>query len=661
MLLFDITCIWMSLLFAMSLRYSSTDWINRYDAIASISLFLAAPLTALPFFIRMGLYRAVLRYINSVAFITILRACAFSSITFIVVDALFLTYVALPRSVPFIYFTTLSMLMLGSRYFIQRWLMGETISSSIHGLVNMHYSGFRKRGVKALVYGSNREVSDLLKVLDGMSEYQPVVVISTDDLAYGGEICGRTVYSPKTIDKAIDRYEPQVILLAMPMISHLERLAIINSVQSFRLPIKTVPTLQEVVAGKSKLQDMREINILDVLWREEVSPSDQLLAANIYRKTVMVTGAGGSIGSEIVRQVLRQNPQRLLLVDHSEYNLYVIESEVRQWIASQQQSIDVIAFLESVTDQNAILQVLTEYPTQTIYHAAGYKHVPMVEANIRAGVYNNTLGTVFTAQAAIATCVDNFVLISTDKAVRPANVMGASKRLAEMALQAMSRVRSFKPFTEGNSAPSMPKILKVKTNLSMVRFGNVLGSSGSVIPLFRQQIASGGPITVTHEEVIRYFMSIPEAAQLVIQAGAMAVGGDVFVLDMGQPIRIAELAKRMVELSGLTIRDSLNPEGDIAITYTGLRAGEKLYEELLIGDSPENTQHAKIFKANEPAEDWLTVTRGMEAILKGFEAQDLAAVYSQLSGLVAGFTPDRLSEDNLLGKACFPEEAQSVA
>ncbi len=619
MLAFDLLAILLSLFLSLTLRYGSLAWVDIYSRNALISLMFAALLCALPFFIRMGLYRAVLRYINSAAFLTIIRACAFSAIAFVIVDALILVNIALPRSVPFIYFTFLSILMVGSRYFVQQWLVGETITTSLQSLVHSKCSGFSSKGVRALVYGDRANVADLIRGLDRTSEYHPVAIISLNCQSHGGEINGRKVYSPSFIEHAVTKFKPQVILLAMPLLSHIERLNIINAIKGMKLPIKTVPEWENILSGRSRIQDLREINILDMLWRDQVSPHQHLLEKSIANKTVMITGAGGSIGSEIARQVIYLNASKVVLVDHSEYLLYTIEKEIKHAIEAQALQVEVDVFLVSVLDEKKMLQIFNQCPTQIVFHAAAYKHVPLIEKNIKSGVINNAFGTLIAVQCAIASSVEDFVLVSTDKAVRPTSVMGASKRLSEMILQALGAEDTFQPFEyclDTLQIKARPKRVINNTRLSMVRFGNVLGSSGSVIPLFKQQLKEGGPLTVTAPEITRYFMSIPEAAQLVIQSAAMAVTGDIFVLDMGPPIKIKDLAARMIELSGLAIKDSSNPAGDIEIVYTGLRPGEKLFEELLIEGDAAATDHQKIYKGRELYLGWHVLKEKLHA-LKG--------------------------------------------
>ncbi|ROL84566.1 hypothetical protein BK636_07830, partial [Pseudomonas chlororaphis] len=405
--------------------------------------------------------------------------------------------------------------------------------------------------------------------------------------------------------------------------------------EGFPLHVRSVPNFTDLASGRVKVDDIQEVDIADLLGRDAVPAQPDLLARCIKGKTVLVTGAGGSIGAELCRQIFSLGPTTLLLFDHSEFNLYNILSELEQRLSRESSPVRLLPILGSIRNPHKLLDVMKTWNVDTVYHAAAYKHVPMVEHNISEGVLNNVMGTLNTAQAALQAGVANFVLISTDKAVRPTNVMGSTKRLAELTLQALSR--EIAPVLFGDKA----NVSRVnKTRFTMVRFGNVLGSSGSVIPLFHSQIKSGGPLTVTHPKITRYFMTIPEAAQLVIQAGSMGQGGDVFVLDMGEPVRIVELAEKMIHLSGLSIRSERNPQGDIAIEFTGLRPGEKLYEELLIGDNVSATQHPMIMSANEDHLSWDLLKAKLAELLAAVEEDDYSRVRQLLRETVSGYTPD---------------------
>lgn len=417
--------------------------------------------------------------------------------------------------------------------------------------------------------------------------------------------------------------------------------------------MRTLPSVTDLAQGKVSISDLHELDIDDLLGREPVAPNHILLAKNITGKVVLVTGAGGSIGSELCRQILAANPAKLLLIEQSEFALYAIHQELEEKLAGLDVATPpvLVPLLASVQDDDRMREIMSTWHPHTVYHAAAYKHVPLVEHNPAAGIKNNVLGTLRTAQAALDAGVSDFVLISTDKAVRPTNVMGASKRLAEMALQALAASQSATQAVAGG------KVGTGGTKFSMVRFGNVLGSSGSVVPKFRQQIRDGGPITLTHPEVTRYFMTIPEAAQLVIQAGAMAKGGDVFVLDMGQPVKIMDLARRMVELSGLTVKDEQHPEGDIEIAVTGLRPGEKLYEELLIGDNPKPTVHPRIMKAHEEFIPWAEFEAKLTALEMALNVNDVGVIRLMMQQLVAGYIPS----DDIVDWVYLEQEAEAKA
>jgi FlaA1/EpsC-like NDP-sugar epimerase len=451
-------------------------------------------------------------------------------------------------------------------------------------------------------------------------------------------INGLKVYGVDEIAALIKEYGVTDILLALPSIQQSRRNEILSDLRRFHVHVRSLPSMTDLAEGKVKVSDIRELDIGDLLGRNPVAPNKELFEKNITNQVVMVTGAGGSIGSELTRQILSAQPKTLILLEQSEFALYTLDAELKARIKDEQLDVELISLLGNVRQYEWLKKICSTWKINTIYHAAAYKHVPIVEHNITEGVFNNVWGTLNAARAAIESGVDQFVLISTDKAVRPTNMMGASKRLAEMVLQALANQSG------------------IKTQLSMVRFGNVLGSSGSVVPLFRSQINAGGPVTVTHPEVTRYFMTIPEAAQLVIQAGAMASisgqsgQGAVFVLDMGEPVKIVDLAERMIELSGFSLKDESNPDGDIAIELVGLRPGEKLYEELLIGDNPMPTQHPRIMKAQETYLPWYQLQSELIKLEQSLNSADAPAIYQQLQKLVTGFVPDSEVVD-LIAKA----------
>ena len=436
-----------------------------------------------------------------------------------------------------------------------------------------------------VIYGAGSSGRQLAQSLMIGSEYNPVAFIDDDSHIQNTVIMGRSVYNPEKLLELVESKNIQRILLAMPQETRAVRSTILKRLELLQVSVLTIPGSADLVSGAAKIDELQEVAIEDLLGREQVDPKASLMAVNITGKVVMVTGAGGSIGSELCRQIIKLKPRRLVLYELSEYALYKIDSELLKTLQASDYSVDIKPIIGTVQRQNRIETVMKQFGVQTVYHAAAYKHVPLVEHNVVEGVRNNVFGTYFAAQAAIEAGVETFVLISTDKAVRPTNVMGASKRLAELTLQALASDTS-------------------TTVFCMVRFGNVLGSSGSVVPLFREQIKKGGPVTVTDKDIIRYFMTIPEAAQLVIQAAAMANAGDVYVLDMGDPVKITDLAEKMIHLMGLTVKDKNNGNGDIEIQFTGLRPGEKLYEELLIGDNVKPTAHERIMAANEKYLPW---------------------------------------------------------
>ena len=582
-------------------------------------LFLLAPVLAIPIFVRLGLYRAVIRYIGMDALWAILKAILlYTSMLMILVLLAQDNAGLVPRTVYGINAVLLVLLIGGSRM-LARWLLTKQSSQ--------RKSSRRKAGFipPVIIYGAGDAGAQLATMLKMGHQLRPVAFIDDDATLHDQHINGLTVHSPANLPSVIERYQVNELLLAMPSISRSERNQVLQSLEKFPVHVRTLPDMTDIAQGKISVSDIQEVDIADLLGRESVSPNTTLLKRNITGKNVLVTGAGGSIGSELCRQIIRNQPTHLVLYEISEFALYQIEKDLE----ALNIPVPIISILGSVVDQNRLEAICQKFNIHTIYHAAAYKHVPMVEKNITEGVRNNVIGTLSTALAAVATDVETFVLISTDKAVRPTNIMGASKRLAELVLQ-------------GLAADSDEEIA---TRFTMVRFGNVLGSSGSVVPLFRQQVIDGGPVTVTHPEIIRYFMTIPEAAELVIQAGAMGMGGDVFVLDMGEPVKIVDLAKRLIHLSGLTVSDDENPDGDIAIEFTGLRHGEKLYEELLIGDNVSLTKHQKIMRAEEHIIPWVTLEPILDQLQDAIKHADHQWVRNLLLKHIDGFAPQCDIED----------------
>uniref|UniRef100_UPI00047713B0 polysaccharide biosynthesis protein n=1 Tax=Pseudomonas asplenii TaxID=53407 RepID=UPI00047713B0 len=590
----DIVLVWLSLWMAFFVRLGITDvggFVRNH-----IWLFAVAPIVSIPLFVRFGMYRAVMRYFGNDALIAIAKAVSLSAL---ILGIIIYWYGnqrgVLPRSVVFNYWW-LSLVMLGGvRLAMRQYFLGDWFSAAQHAPFTSRDNGLPK----VAIYGAGAAGNQLATALRMGRAMRPVAFIDDDSGIAGRVISGLHVYKPKHIQQMIDTTGAQEILLAVPSCSRARRREILSLLESYPLHVRSVPGFMDLASGRVKVDDIQEVDIADLLGRDSVQAQEELLERCIKSQTVLITGAGGSIGSELCRQILMLQPTTMLLFEHSEFNLYSILCELEQQIARESLSVRLLPILGSVRNQGKLLEIMRTWRVDTVYHAAAYKHVPMVEHNIAEGVLNNVMGTLYTAQAALHAGVANFVLISTDKAVRPTNIMGSTKRLAELTLQALSR--ELAPVLFGEQA----KVSQVnKTRFTMVRFGNVLGSSGSVIPLFHKQIKSGGPLTVTHPKITRYFMTIPEAAQLVIQAGSMGTGGDVFVLDMGKPVKIVELAEKMVHLSGLSVCSETNPNGDISIEFTGLRPGEKLYEELLIGDNVSATQHPMIMTADEDYLPW---------------------------------------------------------
>ncbi len=559
---------------------------------------------ALPIFVVTGLYRAIFRYSGLPALTAVLRAISIYGVLY---AALF-TAVSLPnvpRTVGIIQPLLLFAFIGGSRLLARFWLGGHY--NSILRLSNRP---------KVLIYGASHLGHQLALALTNSPEMKVIGFLDDDPMLHRKLLNGLPVHSPDSLESLVETHDIAHVLLAVPNLSRARRNEIISRLRGRGVAVRTLPSVADLARGRVAISDLQDLDIDDLLGREPISPDPVLLAKNIADKTVLVTGAGGSIGSELCRQIIAAGPARLLLVEQSEFALYNVHQELEQ--KNRDKGIEVIPLLASVADPLRMQQIMKSFSPETVYHAAAYKHVPLVEHNPSEGIRNNVFGTLCVAKAAQEAGVSDFVLISTDKAVRPTNIMGASKRLAEMVLQAFAQTCS-------------------STTYSMVRFGNVLGSSGSVVPKFRQQIRGGGPITLTHPEITRYFMTVPEAAQLVVQAGAMSSGGDVFVLDMGEPVRIIDLARKMIELSGLTVKDEENEDGDIEIHITGLRPAEKLYEELLIGDNPAKTSHPRIMKAHEHFLPWSELEEKLAELDQVVRKNDVAAIRTLMSDLVSGY------------------------
>jgi len=626
----DVLLVWVALWLAFIVRLGIDDLYNPF--VVHFWLFVCAPVIAVPLFIRFGMYRAVMRYFGNDALIAIIKAVSLSSLTLALVVYWYSNHETIvPRSIIFNYWWLSLVIIGGLRLCMRQYFMGDWFTAAQHMLFTNRDDGL----TKVAIYGAGVAGNQLVAALRMGRVMRPVAFIDDDPSIADRSIAGLQVYKPKHIPQMIDETGAQEILLALPSSTRARRREILTILERFPLHIRSVPNFTDLASGRVKVDDIQEVDIADLLGRDAVPAQPDLLERCIKGKTVLVTGAGGSIGSELCRQIFSLGPTTLLLFDHSEFNLYSILSELEQRVDRESASVKLLPILGSIRHPDKLLDVMKTWKVETVYHAAAYKHVPMVEHNIAEGVLNNVIGTLNTAQAALQSGVSNFVLISTDKAVRPTNVMGSTKRLAELTLQALSG--EVAPVLFGDKA----NVSRVnKTRFTMVRFGNVLGSSGSVIPLFHSQIKSGGPLTVTHPKITRYFMTIPEAAQLVIQAGSMGQGGDVFVLDMGEPVKIVELAEKMIHLSGLSIRSERNPQGDISIEFTGLRPGEKLYEELLIGDNVAATEHPMIMTANEDHLPWDTLKSKLGELLNAVESDDYARVRQMLRETVHGYTPD---------------------
>lgn len=617
--LVDIFFITFSFVFSVYLFNKDFTWLIQSNAYSAYALSLGFTILA---FTRLGLYRAVVRFLGGQALRAVVTGVFISGIVFFI-SSRFLGFIYPLSSI--LNFMFLSLIFVGGSRLLVRAVV---------------HAKARKSNHKVLIYGAGASGRQLLLALENSVEYRAAAFIDDDPSLHGVMIKDVRVYPPEDIEFVLNRYSISRVLLALPSASRTTRATILTRLEPLNVPVLTIPGMADLVDGKMKIDELQDVKIEDLLGRDPVTPVQSLMAANITGKVVMVTGAGGSIGSELCRQIIRQSPAVLIMFEISEYALYEIDKELT--IKAKQNNLDVrlIPLLGSVLDRQRLDAILSMFNVETLYHAAAYKHVPLVEFNVVEGVRNNVFGTWHTAEAAIAAGVKNFVLISTDKAVRPTNVMGTTKRLAELVLQALAKRQT-------------------ATRFCMVRFGNVLGSSGSVVPLFRKQIKQGGPITLTHEDITRYFMTIPEASQLVIQAGAMGTGGDVFVLDMGEPVRIYDLAMKMIHLSGLQPKTKLQPEGDIEIKITGLRPGEKLYEELLIGGKEAPTKHPRIKTAQEVCLSWDEMQALLLELSRACQHYDLEAIRQLMLSAPTGFNPTDGIGD-LLWQFDFSDDSKSL-
>ena len=601
---------------AFTLRLDTPHWPDG----SQWYVYAVAPVLAVPIFIRFGLYRAIFRYSGQAAMIATAQAVTVSGLLLLGI-LLWQKWPGVPRTVGALQPLVFLLLVGSSRAVARFWLAGMAgIPKRLQG--------------RLLIFGAGMAGAQTASAMGISGQYVMLGFIDDDPAKIGRSINGVPVFSKAEIPAVVAQQGITDILLALPSATRARRNGIIDSLRALPVHIRTLPGLADLASGRVTVRDFRELDVEDLLGRDTVPPDQALLARALTGQVVLVTGAGGSIGGELCRQIVGHRPRCLVLFDHNEFGLYTIHAELEALCAALSLVVDLKPVLGSVSSYPSLQALFQTYSPALVYHAAAYKHVPLVESNAGIGIINNVFGTLNVARAALEARTGRFVLVSTDKAVRPTNVMGASKRMAELVLQALS----------AESAPSFQSLdgvpgagLVNQTCFTTVRFGNVLDSSGSVVPLFRKQLEEGGPLTVTHLDVTRYFMTIPEAAQLVLQAGAMAHGGEVFVLDMGEPVKIFDLAERMVRLSGLSLRDEASPDGDIAISITGLRPGEKLYEELLIGDNPEPTAHARIMKAREDSVPWSRLAPDLLALQTMAQQQDVPAIKALLSCHVQGY------------------------
>ncbi len=593
----DVAVLFFALWAAFSLRLEQQFWVPDQGQLIVSGLTVVFTIAV---FVKLGLYRAVIRYLSDRAFITVITGVVVSAITLILLG--YWLEVQVPRSVPIIYGALAFIFVSGTRM-------------TVRMLVNR--PRHRNKQFVAIV-GSGETGLQLANALDQGTEYHPAAFITLLKANHRALINGIPVYDISHIERVVREHRIKRLLLALDADSGIDRKRLLKKLEPLAIPVQTVPTMSELVAGQARINDIRDLEIEDLLGRDPVKPDNAQVAKSLYQRAVMVTGAGGSIGSELCRQIIQHRPSKLVLFEQSEFSLYAIERELQAINSIEGLGVEIHPLLGSVTHRRRCETAMRSFGIETVYHAAAYKHVPLVEHNIIEGVQNNVFGTFHVAEAAIAAGVKRFVLISTDKAVRPTNVMGASKRLAELVLQGLAQRQS-------------------DTIFSMVRFGNVLGSSGSVVPLFRDQIRDGGPVTVTHPDIIRYFMTIPEASQLVLQAGSMGQGGEVFVLDMGEPVKIADLARKMIHLMGLMEKTDDRPDGDIEIIFSGLRPGEKLYEELLIGDNPQGTAHPRIMMAREVSMPWDEVEQTLNRLMRASHEFDCDEIMKILKTAPTGF------------------------
>ncbi len=629
----DLLIVELCLLLAFYLRLG---WPPQWLVTSYWPVFVVTPLCVLGFFYRLELYSSITRHAGPEIIGVLARGLTFGSLLVLLIFFMVPVRPQLPRSVLMMFWAFSILALLSSRVIASRWLHGNSLSSVMMGFAGWQRDR-KRRGVPVAIYGAGEAGRQLAGALSQGRRFHPVAFIDDDPGLQGQWIAGIKVHGPEDLPELIAALGIGEVTLAMPSANRRRRQQIIRFLETLDIQVASVPAMEELAQGVVKVEDVREVDVADILGREPVPADRELLWETIAGRAVLVTGAGGSIGAELCRQIFRHRPRKLVMLDHSEYHLYAITNELEQSAARIEPAVELEPVLGSVTDAESCRALFRRHDIDSVYHAAAYKHVPLVEHNGYRGFVNNVYGTLVVAREAIAAGVGRFVLVSTDKAVRSTNIMGVTKRLAELALQALSREShpdfSGLPLAEAAAAAAN------HTRFTMVRFGNVLDSSGSVIPLFRSQIRAGGPVTVTHRDVTRYFMTIPEAAELVLQANALSEGGDVFILDMGEPVKIDDLARRLIQLSGLSLRSEANPDGDIEIRYTGIRPGEKLYEELLIDDTAVATSHPKVWRANEQEIRWAELKVLLLAVDRALAEGDSEAIAALLSRPEIGYQP----------------------
>lgn len=613
-IIFGFDTVLVSLAYFLAIGLINNDFIEIFNELSFIH-YAATTVCSIFLLLVLGFYQAVTRFISFKILVTVATGSILSGFAFYVLGQAFkVSYVQFSVSV---IFAMILCICLGG------------LRLAVRSYFSVQFNTQKKR---VIIYGAGSAGRQLATSLINGNEYYPVAFIDDDDALSGVVIQGIRVYTSGVFKTVVESYNAEKVLLALPSISRTQRKLIISRVEKTGVAVQTIPGMADIVAGKMKIDEFQDVEIEDLLGRDPVPPVEELLQKNITNKAIMVTGAGGSIGSELCRQIIKLEPRLLILFDVSEFALYQIDKELNEMLKTSNLDICIKPILGTVLDSKKVQRVIEHFKIETVYHAAAYKHVPMVEHNVVEGIKNNILGTLSVAKASEEQGVESFVLISTDKAVRPTNVMGATKRFAELVCQGLATNQK-------------------NTCFSMVRFGNVLGSSGSVVPVFKKQIKQGGPVTVTHPDIIRYFMTIPEAAQLVIQAGAMAKGGDVFVLDMGEPVKIVELAEKLILLMGLELKNDDNPNGDIEIVYSGLRPGEKLYEELLIGNNVEGTSHPRVMTAKEKLLPWNEMVELIDQLDSYCQRNDLEGIREVLLNAPADYQPTGGIEDYLWDEA----------